>query len=365
MDYRERWQQRRRKEARRNYTTGAAILAVLVAVIGLVRMHRDGRPLWCSQFQQACPIYFTPSGNLLYCALPSGEAVALRLDNGRRAWKKVLLQPDSFGAPPAVSAPLVVLGDDGGRVTAYDAGSATPVWQFCAQGPVRSPLLISDGVVFFGSDGGQVHALELASGRELWRYEVGAPVNCGAVLCNGVLVVGAMDGSILGIDAGTGTRRWDFQVGASVMATPALISGQVIVGADNGTVYQLDPMTGRSVAKADVPESGLIRSAPVVDASRVYVATTDGWLMAMERTALGRVWSRKLGREISAGPAIDDTYLYCATGEAEVLAIDKKTGRIRKRWDCPARVEGSLVALQGMIVASTADGQLIAFRTLP
>ena len=371
MDYRRRWQQRRRYEARKRLL-GLAAAAVLILLVSLLVTRRGaGREQWRHEFHADGPVYFTARGGTLFCALPAGRAQALRVATGRPLWPAPFKRSMGFGVPPAASASVVVYVNDAGAVSALDPRTGQPLWQVETAGPVRCPPLAEGDALYVGSDDGNVYALQLSDGIERWRFPAWAPVNSGGVVVNGVFVFGTAEGKVLGVDVETGRAAlWGKTIGvrAPIFATPARAGEFVAIGTDSSKLLLVDPVTGDKVAKADVPHAGLVRSSPVADAGALYVATTDGWVAAYDlRKAadtgeLPALWVRRIGPEVSAGPALDERHIYCANGAGRLFALARSNGRIRARWQCPARAQGSLVVTRGLVIVATARGQVIAFK---
>jgi outer membrane protein assembly factor BamB len=256
----------------------------------------------------------------------------------------------------------VLCVNDDGTVQALARHSGEVLWAVGTGGAIRCRPLVADGVVYVGSTDGTLYALGLQDGTERWRFRAGAPVSGGCVLAQGTLVLGTAEGTLLGVEVQTGRARWTLPVGAPVCAPPAVMDDKVVVGTDGGRVLWVDPATGAVVGSVVVPGSGLVRAAPLFDAARVYLASSDGRLAAYDRKTLRLQWSSRIGRELSAGPIMDQDRLYCGNGGTRVLALTKSAGKVCRRWECGTRVQGSLAIVEGLLIASTAGGELVAFR---
>ncbi len=370
MDYRSRWQQRRRQESRRRllWVAGAVALAVVLSA-AVSRCHR-GEQAWQRDLRADSPVYFAATGGTLLCATPDGTAEALAVATGRRLWPETVHRPKGFGATPCVADSRILYVGDAGVICALARGSGERIWEVETGGPIRCPPLVEGDVAYVGSDDGNLYALGVADGIERWRYNAGAPVSSGCALAGNTLVFGTVEGKIVGLSKHTGRLApWrELSTGMPIHARPCLADGAVAVANDAGQVYLVDPATGATVARATVPCGGLVRAGLLADTDSLYVGTTDGWLVAYElrprdrgRRLVSR-WVRSVGRELSAGPVLDGSYVYCANGRGDITAITKTTGRSRYRWVCPGRPQGSLAVAQGLVITSTARGQVIAFR---
>jgi polyvinyl alcohol dehydrogenase (cytochrome) len=224
----------------------------------------------------------------------------------------------AFGYPGAVRAfaqPTIVagrlfVGSQNGKVYSLDSDSGCTYWEFNADKPVRSAIVIgqrADGwSAYFGDVGATVYAVDALTGRELWKTRVedhpaarvtGSPTLVGATLFVPVSSIeegtGAnpnysccsFRGSIVALEASTGKLQWK---GYTIMqeAKPT---------AANSAGVQ---MTG--------PSGAAIWSSPTFDGitRRVYVTTGDNYsdpptdtsdaILAYDAESGGLVWSRQM-----------------------------------------------------------------------
>lgn len=365
MDYRTRWQKRRRQEARRRALTFTGIAAGVLLLVYLAGHLRPHREVWSSDLHTDGPVYMAAGRNTLFCVFPSGLVDGLNIDDGRRVWPRPVRRSLGFDVAPAAGYGCGVAASDAGFVAAYALASGQVLWEVTADRAFHCPPVIKRRVVLVGGDDGILRALDLATGNALWATAVGAPINSGCETVGPMVLCGTADGRLLGLELGSGALRWTLPVGSAVTARPQAVGDKVVVATDGGRVYLVVAATGRVTAQGAVPRNGLVRAAPVVDAQRVYVVTTDGWLLALGRDRLERQWVRRLNRECPTNLTIDGVHLYCADGLGNILALSKDTGRIVRRFRCPERVEGTLVIAHGLVLGGTRDGRVLAFRLPP
>jgi polyvinyl alcohol dehydrogenase (cytochrome) len=124
----------------------------------------------------------------------------------------------AFGYPGAVRAfaqPTIVagrlfVGSQNGKVYSLDSNSGCTHWEFSADKPVRSAIVIAqrtDGwSVYFGDFGANVYAVDAMTGRELWKTRIedhpAARVTGSPTLVGATLFV-----PVSSIEEGTGPNR--------------------------------------------------------------------------------------------------------------------------------------------------------------
>lgn len=103
---------------------------------------------------------------------------------------------------------------------------------------------------------------------------------------------------------------------------------------------------------------GLYRIEPVIGGQRIYAASSDGEVRALERSNGRRVWSRDLKMPISGGVGLYGDSLFLGSSDGFVLRLSAETGETL--WK--ARVTGEVLAPpQGngrVVVAQGYDGKL-------
>jgi outer membrane protein assembly factor BamB len=195
-------------------------------------------------------------------------------------------------------------------VRCLDARTGEPLWLFVADGPVRYAPVLSGGWLFFGSDDGFVYCLDAGNGRLAWRKRLGP-------------------------------RDWR-------------IPG-------NGRMISLWP----------------VRTGLVVDAGVVYAAAglypSQGVHAAALRVADGSaVWRQKLDVSPQGDLLASETMLFVPTGRGNPVGLDRKTGRLSKRFDGAGGAFAVLVGDElfsgtgnnGTLTANpvTAPGRLATFK---
>jgi len=104
---------------------------------------------------------------------------------------------------------------------------------------------------------------------------------------------------------------------------------------------------------------GFIRLAPAVDGGRVYAASHDGVVMAIDAGTGQIIWNIQTKLPISAGAGLGDDVVLVGTEEGEVLALDRQTGKEAWRAKVSSEVLAAPRAAQGIAVVRTADGKFI------
>jgi len=97
-----------------------------------------------------------------------------------------------------------------------------------------------------------------------------------------------------------------------------------------------------------------------VSDDRVYSATADGYLVALQQQDGKVVWTNAIVDSISAGPVVSGSVLYVGTTEAHVFALDAESGKIIWKGDVSSEVLANPVVGDNLVFAQTIDGKVAA-----
>lgn len=103
---------------------------------------------------------------------------------------------------------------------------------------------------------------------------------------------------------------------------------------------------------------GLYRLQPVIDGDRIFAASADGEVKAVNRESGRTLWKEDVDRALAGGVGFHDDSLFLGGKDGEVIRLDAGTGA--ERW--LTRVSGEVLAPpQGdgrVVVVQTYDGKL-------
>ena len=201
-----------------------------------------------------------------------------------------------------------------------------------------------------------------ASPRIKWQFDVKAPVWAGLAhdAETGRLFVATDAGVLHAIDTGgpgAGAAAWTFDTGKPIKARPAVVGDAVYVVSDSGFLHKLDKKSGveRWRAKVDAATPPRLPgtdeksrwdrygSSVVVDGPRLYIASRDKALYALDVASGKELWRVATGDIMTATPALWRDLLLFADFAGKVQAVGARDGKPRWSYDARLPVAGDLV----------------------
>ena len=172
-----------------------------------------------------------------------------------------------------------------------------------------------------------------------------------------------------------------------VLAVVACLSVAADLGAQNANVSVMfrgtpahtgvvaaQPFAGQGGVKWRFQTDGAVRSTPAVTTTRVFVGSGDGNLYALDRATGRLVWKFAAGGPVHSSPAVANSLVIAATLGGRIVAVDESTGKLRwsvqtgqplaknhpqaGAWDWYV---GSAVVVGNMALIGAADGNVYAF----
>jgi outer membrane protein assembly factor BamB len=270
----------------------------------------------------------------------------------------------------------VVVGTSSGTVIALEASDGKERWRAKLSGEVLAAPLVAGGRVIVRTVDGRLRALEAADGKEAWMVEdlvprltlrgTSPPVSAGDVV-----FCGFDTGRVMAVSIPTGDILWQAQVstprGRSELERLADIDAAVRVAGDE--VYAVGYQGRIAMIARDSGQIWWTRDLSSyrdigMDQDQLYVATSDGDVVAMRRRDGGTVWQqtglkrRGLGAPVPHGGAVVvgdfDGYLHW---------LDRETGRFVAR-ERPGRTRFATtpIVIGDRLFVIDDGGEITAFR---
>jgi len=153
-------------------------------------------------------------------------------------------------------------------------------------------------------------------------------------------------------------RSWERTIGAGgPLAGPALASEAILLVAGRA-ILALSPDTGEvlwSWRRSPGPAG-----TPAVGEDLLYHASGQGPAAALVARRVGdgrEVWRAPMGSPLPDGPTVEGHAVYVATEDGFLIALDARTGEERWRFEAAAPMEGPPTVAGTLVLTSAQNGQ--------
>ena len=105
-----------------------------------------------------------------------------------------------------------------------------------------------------------------------------------------------------------------------------------------------------------------VKLAPAVEQDRVFAASFDGRLVALNADSGEAIWKNKTGLSISAGVGLSDNLVLVGTSDGLAVAFGREDGKEVWRTQLSSEVLATPRAGEGIVVVRTVDGKLMGLK---
>jgi len=181
---------------------------------------------------------------------------------------------------------------------------------------------------------GALVALNWESGDTAWSVPLRATT--APVAGDGVVYIGAGD-TLHALDPSTGAGHWTSHAGGTLLALALAGSRVLAVGA--GIAHAFDAGSGRELWARTLAAAGE-PTGLAVSATALFVAYTDGRIVALALADGGEQWARPIDGRPSAPLLLGDALFVGAT-DRQFYSLDAGSGKIRWAWRTGGDVTGA------------------------
>lgn len=102
---------------------------------------------------------------------------------------------------------------------------------------------------------------------------------------------------------------------------------------------------------------GFYRLVPVIQGERIYAASNEGEVVALQLNSGKRIWRQTLDQSVSGGVGVSGDRLFVGTSEGQVLALDANNGALLWRQTLRGEVLSAPQSDGRVVVVQTYDGR--------
>ena len=284
----------------------------------------------------------------LYALDPATGKVRWRYYSRRCGWSSPALADHllfaTFIAHPSCSSPL-----RNGELVALSPATGHIRWRR-AIGPCESSPLVANNTVYVGDQSGRVSAFDAGTGRLRWSFDTGAPIKASPTLAYGRIYIGNYAGEMFALSARTGRAIWRRGGYGNFYSTASVSAGRLYVGSLDDSVYAFSARTGRVLWS--VSTRGYVYDSPAVWRGLVLIGSYDGYFYALQGDSGSVRWRFHAGASISGAPSVVGGLVYFSSFAHRTYALRGGSGRLLHVWPdgeySPAVADDSRLYLVGV-----------------
>jgi outer membrane protein assembly factor BamB len=347
---------------------------------------RPHRIIWT--YNTAKPLLASPAvvENRIYLTTQEGRIIALDRQTGQPVW--IFQSGGPCGSTPAVAGDAVIVATRPGLVVALNRHTGALHWKTDLKYPVLASPVVVLGTVYIGAADRKLYALDAATGRQRWAFATRDWVVSAVAYAGDRVVMAAQNSLIHVVGAQTGRQRfvYDTGLGRHVLAGLAIQGKLAYFGSVGGRVWAIDwqattyplermflfwqtnlyiwgVLTTPPVQKGSVWSryvGGDVKHTPAIAHDTVYVATSQGTVIALDATTGAKRWQANLGVEVTAAPTVAGHVVLVGTKDGVIFGLHAHTGEVLWDFKTPGKITGSPIVVRDTMYVASHDGKLYA-----
>lgn len=243
-------------------------------------------------------------------------------------------------------------------------------------------VAFDQGKVFVATGFGLVYALDSTNGAVLWKTSLDVPIVDAPTANGGRVFICTQDNHFYALAQVDGRKLWDHQgisesAGVLESTSPAVAGDFVIAPYSSGELFAIRVENGRPAWNDMLTRSGNVTALselddiagrPVIDRDMVFAISHSGIMAAINLNTGDRVWSRDIGGIQT--PWVAGDFLYVTTTDGQLLCLERKDGKVKwihqlQRWqnmkdkEDPIVWSGPVLVSNRLILVSS-DGYAIS-----
>lgn len=197
----------------------------------------------------------------------------------------------------------------------------------------------------------RIFAVRAQDGSLTWQYpeKAGRETYFAApVIADGHLVAGDYQNTLFSLDPASGVLQWAFtEAKGKWIASPLVVDGKILAPNGDASLYALD-LNGNLLWQYATGEA--LWSRPVSDGERVYQASMDHHIYALDLDTGEEIWAVDLGGAVLYSPTLtEEGVLYISSLKRNLVALSTQDGSVlwernfdNDLWTQPALADGKL-----------------------
>ena len=199
----------------------------------------------------------------------------------------------------------------------------------------NSPPVLTKKLVIQGNLIDGIKAYRKDTGQKVWDFKIQNGVASSVLVHKNQLYFGGADGFFYSLQLETGRLNWKFFTGSENAGSPLIHEGRVYWTANNQKLYALS-LSGKLlwIYSAPSPSKDFMirgRPRPAIYKNWIYMGFTTGQLLALNKKTGKLQWQRKLSasHSINENLAISGNCLFVPVTDAYLFCIQPSNGKIR------------------------------------
>jgi hypothetical protein len=231
-------------------------------------------------------------------------------------------------------------------------------WRYACAAPVLRPPVVGGGLIVVFDESGGVHVLH-SDGRPAGGWRIESPPFDDPVFLGRALIILFPSGRLSAFSPESAKERWRISLEPGVPKALSVWNDELLVAGGDGMIRRFSS-SGERIALLDA--GGAFVPPLFVDGDHVYASREDGFYFCINIRRMKIRWRRNIGGLPGAPPAVSPRSLFLAVSNGVLLALDKSSGTVRWWRPLPSRAVFGPTLWMGRIAAASRSFLVSSFH---
>lgn len=259
-------------------------------------------------------------------------------------------------AAPGFDASTAFVPLKGGQLVAVDLNRGTIRWR--SDVATAFTPATGEGLVFTVTEQ-MIEARDATTGETRWRTPLPGGAAAPLYWDTGWLLASTTAGDLAAFRASDGTLVWRRQLGAPLVAPPGPALDRLFLPLADNRVVSLLLASGETVWERTftAPVTALLALE-----DQLVFGTTAKEMMSVDLSRGRERWTWRLGGDVAGSPAADERRIYFASRDNILRAVDRKSGNLRWKAGLSSRPAGGPLRLNDLLLMPLVSNQILGFN---
>ena len=250
------------------------------------------------------------------------------------------------------------------HVYAVQVSNGVEKWRFPEKPDAKksffaAPTLTSDGQLIVGGYDHKLYSLSPSDGSINWTFADAKDRWIGSAAVSDTMIFApSADFNLYALNM-KGELKWKFRAEAAIWSQPVVDAKRVYAASLDHTVYALNISSGKLEWSSKL-DGGILGSLALGADGKLYASTLGGNVFALNSTNGKTIWKHSLSSWIWSGPVIADGNVFTGDSVGKFVSLQADTGKENWAIQPDGATLGSALVLPDMVVFGTESGSLIA-----
>ena len=279
---------------------------------------KDRRPLWWFNTPYPVESPIAVFGGWAVIGTLDGSVSKIDLATGKKIWEKPVGHFPARAFTLSGSELFIYTINQQLYSLNYQTGDTNWIYDASATAKLTlrnpAPPLVANGKIYLGTSDGEVHTIDQSSGQLLWKVNPAYfdfrfhDVVGDMILLQNRLIVARYDGVVAALALDEDSHRTIWKNNFSSLTVAKLNEGILYLGSINGEVHAVEAFSGKEIWSVS---TGQTVGSITVGEKSIFVAGTNGRIVALSRTSLGKIlWTDDVESPLFNEPLVFDGKIY-------------------------------------------------------